>query len=140
MKWPILILFVFASSGLAGCGFFGGDDEAPQDPPPPASQAAATDTAGTPSETPEEADALVQEPAPTTRTAATRTTTSAMDSPWVPTDTGTVDPGMTREQVIAVWGAPQVERASGTWVYMHYRNGCEITCGTDDVVFYRMVR
>ncbi len=57
------------------------------------------------------------------------------DQAWTPTDTGTVRPGMTRDQVIAVWGAPLTERTMGTWTYMYYRNGCEVSCGTHDIVF-----
>jgi hypothetical protein len=59
----------------------------------------------------------------------------AADEPWVPLDTGAVAPGMTREDVIAVWGVPVSERADGTWQYLYFRNGCEVTCGTFDVVF-----
>src|SRR5205809_5823319 len=40
---------------------------------------------------------------------APRPATAAVDEPWTPVDTGTVKPGMTRDQVIAVWGAPVVE-------------------------------
>lgn len=58
-----------------------------------------------------------------------------MDEPWTPTDTGTVAPGMSREAVVAVWGVPVAERTSGAWTYLYYRNGCEVTCGTFDVVF-----
>ena len=42
---------------------------------------------------------------------------------------------MTREQVVEAWGEPAVERGAENWLYMHYRNGCEVTCGTDDIVF-----
>lgn len=58
-----------------------------------------------------------------------------MDEPWSPTDTGTVAPGMSRDQVVALWGAPVAERAAGTRSYIYYRNGCEVSCGTFDVVF-----
>ena len=57
-----------------------------------------------------------------------------VDEPWTPTFTGTVNPGMTREDVVATWGPPITERASGAWTYLYYRNGCEITCGTHDIV------
>ena len=57
------------------------------------------------------------------------------DTPWTPTDTGTVSPGMSRDQVVAVWGVPVAERTQGTHSYLYYRNGCEVTCGTCDVVF-----
>jgi hypothetical protein len=58
-----------------------------------------------------------------------------MDEPWTPTDTGTVTPGMAREQVVGLWGQPVAERAAGAWTYLYYRNGCEVSCGTFDVVF-----
>ena len=59
----------------------------------------------------------------------------AVDEPWAPTHTGTVNPGMTREQVLETWGPPVTERALGTWTYLYFRNGCEASCGTFDVVF-----
>lgn len=62
-------------------------------------------------------------------------TTPLMDEPYTPTDTGTVAPGMSREEVVAIWGVPVAERMSGAWTYLYYRNGCEVTCGTFDVVF-----
>jgi len=57
------------------------------------------------------------------------------DEPWIPVDTGTVSPGMTRDEVIAVWGVPVSERQDGDWQYLYFRNGCEVSCGTFDVVF-----
>lgn len=57
------------------------------------------------------------------------------DQPWTPVDTGTVDPGMSRDQVIATWGVPVAERQQGPWTYLYFRNGCEVSCGTFDVVF-----
>jgi hypothetical protein len=58
-----------------------------------------------------------------------------VDEPWFPTDTGTVRPGMTRMEVVTVWGTPVAERVVGNRTYLYYRNGCEVTCGTFDVVF-----
>ncbi len=57
------------------------------------------------------------------------------DEPWTPQFSGTVDPGMTADQVIATWGPPVAQRAAGNWLYLYFRNGCEYTCGTFDVVF-----
>lgn len=57
------------------------------------------------------------------------------EEPWTPTMTGTVDPGMTRDQVIATWGEPASERMAGDRTYLFYRNGCERECGKFDVVF-----
>jgi len=58
-----------------------------------------------------------------------------VDEPWTPTHTGTVNPGMTREDVVGVWGPPVAERTLGAWTYLYFRNGCEASCGTFDVVF-----
>ena len=132
MRWPTLVTAAVMSVGLTGCGFFGGDEEET-----PAATQEATPAATTPAEAElEEAPALEQEPAgaPAQETRA-QPTTPAVDRPWTPTASGTVDPGMTREQVIAVWGEPDAERAAEGWTYLYYRNGCEVTCGTDDIVF-----
>jgi hypothetical protein len=145
MKWPTFVTATVLTVGLTGCGFFGGDEEET----PAASQIATpVDTSAAAEAELEEAPALEQEPAgepaqtpsqPPTQPPAQQTraqpAASAVDMPWTPTQAGTVDPGMTREQVVAAWGAPAVERTADNWLYMHYRNGCEVTCGTDDIVF-----
>jgi hypothetical protein len=59
---------------------------------------------------------------------------SVGERPWNPEMIGTIDPGMTREQVIAVWGEPVTERFTDRNGYMFYRNGCEIACGMYDTV------
>jgi hypothetical protein len=74
-------------------------------------------------------------PAPAVTPAAKRSAGPVVDEPWTPTDTGTVNPGMTREQVVAVWGVPVAERTRESWGYLYFRNGCEASCGTFDVVF-----
>jgi hypothetical protein len=66
---------------------------------------------------------------------APRPATTAVDEPWTPVSTGTVSPGMDRDQVVGVWGPPVAERTVGDWTYLYYRNGCEASCGTFDVVF-----
>jgi hypothetical protein len=58
-----------------------------------------------------------------------------VDEPWFPTDTGTVRPGMTRMEVVTLWGMAVAERVVGSRTYLYFRNGCEVTCGTFDVVF-----
>ncbi len=129
MKWPTLVTATALTVGISGCGFFGGDEE--ETTPPATQETAAADT----SASLEEAPALEQVPATQqAREPRVQTTQTAMDRPWTPNHTGTVDPGMTRDQVIAVWGEPMVERASEDWVYLYFRNGCEISCGTDDIV------
>jgi hypothetical protein len=45
-----------------------------------------------------------------------------------------IDPGMTRAEVVERLGSPVGERKSGEYTYMFYRNGCEIRCGMQDLV------
>ena len=45
-----------------------------------------------------------------------------------------IDPGMTRAEVVERLGKPLNERKSGEHVYLFYRNGCEKTCGMNDLV------
>ncbi|MEP6692267.1 MAG: hypothetical protein ABJD07_13990 [Gemmatimonadaceae bacterium] len=45
-----------------------------------------------------------------------------------------IDPGMNREQVMARLGPVVAERTVGSRSYLFYRNGCEIECGTHDIV------
>lgn len=128
MRWPTLVTAAVWAVGLTGCGFFGGDEEET----PSATQ---VDTSTQPATDLEAASPLEQEPATApVREARARPARAGVDRPWTPTHTGTVDPGMTRNQVIAVWGEPLVERASDNWAYLYFRNGCEVTCGTDDIV------
>lgn len=111
----------------------------------------AGDEAGTPAEAGSlDTATLVQEPAPATpdssampapvepqpaRVTSTPVRMSMDEEPWAPTMTGTIDPGMTRDQVIATWGEPVSERMAGERTYLFYRNGCERECGKFDVVF-----
>ena len=39
-----------------------------------------------------------------------------------------IDPGMTREQVVAALGKPIGERTTGIHTYLFYQNGCEHRC------------
>jgi len=57
------------------------------------------------------------------------------DEPLVSNDTGTIDPGMTERDVYSLWGPPVGVRRAGQWTYLYFRNGCEYSCGTYDVVF-----
>ena len=47
---------------------------------------------------------------------------------------GTIDPGMSKEQVVERLGRPAGERTAGAFTYLYYPNGCERRCGTPDVV------
>lgn len=46
----------------------------------------------------------------------------------------TVDPGMSRADVVRLLGKPTGERSSGNHTYLFYRNGCERSCGMQDLV------
>jgi len=48
--------------------------------------------------------------------------------------TTTIDPGMTREQVVAKLGEPLSVRSYDGHTYLLYKNGCEKTCGMNDLV------
>src|SRR5678815_3954393 len=45
-----------------------------------------------------------------------------------------IDPGMTRAQVVERLGRPKGERSAGEFTYLFYANGCLKKCGIDDVV------
>ena len=139
---------------LAGCDSIpfigGGEEEAPTAEAPattPAAQvqqpAAQTqqpaeqqDPAEPPQESQTPAETAQPDPAPQRQAPVQRTESPVAEVPWTPTHTGTVDPGMTVEEVIAVWGDPVLERSTGEWTYLYFRNGCEIACGTYDVVLF----
>jgi hypothetical protein len=61
-------------------------------------------------------------------------TAPARDVPYVSDDTGTVNPGMSERDVYLIWGAPAAVRRAGEYTYLFFRNGCEYSCGTMDVV------
>lgn len=70
--------------------------------------------------------APAREPAPVIRT--------VRDEPYNSPDTGTVAPGMGESDVVALWGPPSAVRHAGSFTFLHYPNGCELTCGTTDIV------
>ena len=45
-----------------------------------------------------------------------------------------IDPGMTKAQVIERLGSPWAERSSGAYTYMFYQNGREYAAGMSDLV------
>jgi len=59
----------------------------------------------------------------------------ARDVPYDSPDTGTIAPGMREREIYSLWGPPIAVRRQGDMTYLYYRNGCEYTCGTEDVVF-----
>ena len=81
-----------------------------------------------------EAETPAATPAPAQQDPVASPFAAALEEPWFPTDTGTVQPGWTAEDVVSVWGEPVTERSSGTWTFLYFRNGCEYACGTFDVV------
>jgi hypothetical protein len=56
------------------------------------------------------------------------------DEPYDSPDTGTIAPGMSVKDVEALWGPPAALRRAGTFTYLLYPNGCEYTCGIEDLV------
>ena len=131
MKWRSLAIVAMAGFMTLGCDkipFLGGqaDDaaqaEAAQDTTP---------TPATPVAPPEQAPDPEPQPEPVRPVVRNQV---VGEEPWFPTQTGTVRPGMTADEVVAVWGVPVADRAVGNWMFLYYRNGCEQSCGTFDVV------
>lgn len=134
MKWPTVLAASAVALSLIACDKipFLGKRSTPADTVgavPDSAQLAAAATAAAESLA---AAQSMAEPPPVRVSAPPR---PLVDEPWTPVDTGTVVPGMTRDQVIAVWGIPVAERSAANRTYLYYRNGCEVTCGTFDVVF-----
>jgi hypothetical protein len=73
-------------------------------------------------------------PPPSTATAPPPERTLVEDEPYNSADTGTIAPGMSVKDVEALWGPPAALRRAGTFTYLLYPNGCERTCGTEDLV------
>lgn len=59
------------------------------------------------------------------------------DAPYDSPDTGTVAPGMGEKDIYSLWGAPIAVRRQGEMTFLYFRNGCEYSCGTEDVVFLK---
>ena len=57
------------------------------------------------------------------------------DVPYESPDTGTIAPGMGEKEIYSLWGPPISVRRRGEMTFLYFRNGCEYTCGTEDVVF-----
>lgn len=144
-----LLLLAALATGCDSIPFIGGGsdsadaDSAAAMDTSSASQADTTmqpmeDTTQAPEPTPPPPAAEQPPPQTPTRQAAqpaARPVVQGDEVPWTPERTGTVNPGMTSEEVRGVWGEPVIQRSTGEWTFMYYRNGCERTCGTFDVVF-----
>ncbi len=124
MRWPSMVALAALALGLGACDkipFLGKKQAAPPD--------TTTHVAAAPDTT------KPHPPQPPPPAPSVRPSRPLADEPWTPVDTGTVSPGMTRDQVIAVWGIPVAERTIDGRTYLYFRNGCEVSCGTFDVVF-----
>ncbi len=138
MKLRDLIFMAAVGVAVQSCDripFFGGDSEETEEQPE--ESAAESSEEATPAR-PAAAGAEqqpAQRPAAGERQRISRTAAAPLaEEPWTPAQTGTVDPGMTADDVIAVWGEPVREIIANNRSYFYYRNGCEISCGTFDVV------
>lgn len=145
MRWPTLAAATLLVGGLTGCDRIpwigGGDEEAAVTDTAAVQQSAAPDSSAAQAQAAADTTAEAEEPAATAQQAPAQPapqvrqpTVARRDEPWTPTHTGTINNGMTRAEVVAVWGEPAAERTQGEWLYLFYRNGCEVTCGTADVV------
>lgn len=56
------------------------------------------------------------------------------DVPYFSEDTGTIAPGMGERDVYSMWGSPVAVRREGEYTYLYFQNGCEWTCGMQDLV------
>lgn len=124
MRWPSMMALSALVIGVAGCDKIPFLSKKQAAPPDTAAQVAAAPAADT-----------MQPPRAAASAKAPSAQAPQFDEPWTPIDTGTVTPGMTRDQVIAVWGIPVAERTADGRTYLYFRNGCEVSCGTFDVVF-----
>src|SRR5260370_40811776 len=97
--------------------------------PPPVRPA--TDTAAARVSAVERQQAASQSPRPP---AAPQGHALTRDVPYVSDDTGTINPGMSEREIYELWAAPAAVRRVGQYTYLFFRNGCEYTCGTMDVV------
>ena len=132
MTWPAMAAATVLLLAQVGCDkipFLGKESDTAE---------TATATPAQPAQPPAEAAPVAAQPEPEPEPAPEPERAAApplVDEPWEPIDTGTVRSGMTRMEVITVWGVPVAERTVGIWTYLYFRNGCEVTCGTFDVVF-----
>ncbi|MGH7537369.1 MAG: hypothetical protein ACREMF_01930 [Gemmatimonadales bacterium] len=105
--------------------------------PPPTQTAPTPDTTkAVPAPAPE-TTAATPPPAPARTPTPQIEARPIRDEPYNSPDTGTVAPGMGEEDVIALWGPPAARRLAGPYMYLHYPNGCEYTCGTTDIVIFQ---
>jgi hypothetical protein len=97
-------------------------------------KAAPSPAAKAPSSTPA---AAAPKPAPTPERQVPEPAPSRpalVDEPYNSADTGTIAPGMSARDVETLWGPPAALRRAGEYTYLLYPNGCEYSCGTEDLV------
>ena len=70
------------------------------------------------------------------RYAAMLAATAAIAGAVKAQETQTIRPGMTEQDVIAVFGEPQGKSSYGDFIFYFYDNGCEKECGFPDTVFF----
>jgi len=58
----------------------------------------------------------------------------AISAAALPAQAVKIDPGMTKDQVVAKLGEPLSVRSRNSFTYLLYRNGCEKKCGMNDLV------
>jgi len=104
--------------------------------PPAGAKPAPTNGAKAPSTATTTAPTTAAKPAPPPRPMEEPAPSRPMvvDEPYNSADTGTIAPGMSVKDVEALWGPPAALRRVGAFTYLLYPNGCEHTCGTEDVV------
>jgi hypothetical protein len=112
----------------------------PPAPAAPAQPAPATPQAPAPTTqpaTPPPATPPPEQAAPPRHTAvqAPERPSAARDVPYDSPNSGTIDPGMSEKDVYAKWGPPVGVRRQGDMTFLYFRNGCEVSCGTEDIVF-----
>jgi len=105
----------------------------PPQPAPPLPQASADTALASPAAP----SAAATPPAPGRRHVAQAPDIArpARDVPYQSPDTGTIAPGMSEKEIYSMWGPPIAVRRQGEMTFLYFRNGCEYTCGTEDVVF-----
>lgn len=138
MKLRDLIFIAAIGVAVQSCDripFLGGDSEEAEEQSEESTAESSEEATPTQPAAAGEEQQPAQRPAAGERQRISRTTAAPLaEEPWTPTQTGTVDPGMTADDVIAVWGEPVREMIANNRSYLYYRNGCEISCGMFDVV------
>ncbi len=137
MNWRCLTIVAIAGLVSLGCDkipFLGkkADDAAQAEAVPDTTPTPAAPVAATPQ--PPEPQPVEPEPAQTPVREAPATSRQVGEEAWFPTETGTIRPGMTADEVVGVWGAPVADRTITNWTFLYFRNGCERACGTFDIV------